>query len=871
MRQGDQAGRIVALKDGLRHGLGDVGTSGDLNLVFKRGFHQQTDQIGVDQEGALGDHRAGDLDVVQRQDVHQGLGRPVRVGDAFGQLAADIAFGLADQRHEHLIDQGARLFVLARSRRRVLAQRHDPHEQALSVARFAAPGQGYQVVGSVQQHARLRFTPLAARLRQRYEYSVNQVRDGPGPTAGAPMTERLLLALDQGTTSTRAMVFTERGQVLAQASRPLKQAYPADGWVEHDADEIVQAAVAVLRDAVQACGRPISHIAALGITNQRETTVVWDKAGGRPIHPAIVWQDRRTADVCERLRDQGLEAEVSAVTGLLLDPYFSATKIAWILDRVPGARAAAEAGTLLAGTIDSWLVWRLTGGRIHATDATNASRTLLLDIRTGAWSPRMAELFDVPLSLMPQVRDTAGDFGEVTSDILGAPMAIRGVVGDQQGALMGQGCIDAGQMKATYGTGCFMLLHTGAQPHISKSRLLTTIASRLNGVAAYALEGALFIAGAAIQWINEGLGVPGGPKAVEALALQARPDHGVILAPAFTGLGAPWWDAGARGAILGLTRDSGLPEICAAAYDGCALQTRDLIEAMRTDAPEAFAGRATLKIDGGMASSAFFRRRLADLTGLGRAAQPNPGGHGVGCGAVRRDRGRRLRLRVRRRGRAERIGELGAATCAGCARSGLRPLVGGYRSHPQSLVGGRHLQIGDHVDAVLWIGQAGEGHLGAGQGLGRAAEPGVQMFGVPGPAGGFHRVGIAEPGRRSRLASEDSVQIGSGHVGPARDRRMAGHAQRELGVAVVHVPGVVGRGQGSQRGGDLVRGRRGRRRRGGRRGRSRGVLAGARRWRGEGPQAAARAHSEARLARVNQRDMKNLQAPRHSGGAARQL
>ena len=262
-------------------------------------------------------------------------------------------------------------------------------------------------------------------------------------------------------------------------------------------------------------------------------------------------------------------------------------------------------------------MWRLTGGRIHATDATNASRTLLLDIRTGAWSPRMAELFDVPLSLMPQVRDTAGDFGEVTSDILGAPMAIRGVVGDQQGALMGQGCIDAGQMKATYGTGCFMLLHTGAQPHISKSRLLTTIASRLNGVAAYALEGALFIAGAAIQWINEGLGVPGGPKAVEALALQARPDHGVILAPAFTGLGAPWWDAGARGAILGLTRDSGLPEICAAAYDGCALQTRDLIEAMRTDAPEAFAGRAALKIDGGMASSAFFRRRLADLTGLG--------------------------------------------------------------------------------------------------------------------------------------------------------------------------------------------------------------------------------------------------------------
>ena len=437
------------------------------------------------------------------------------------------------------------------------------------------------------------------------------------PTPDRRMTQSLLLALDQGTTSTRAMVFTCRGDILAQASRPLNQSYPDDGWVEHDGEEILQSSVAVMREAVQACGQPLSRFAALGITNQRETTVVWDKTTGRPIHPAIVWQDRRTADACRRLTDHGAEAEVSATTGLLLDPYFSATKIAWILDKVSGARAAARAGNLLAGTIDAWLVWRLTGRKTHATDATNASRTLLLDIGSGAWSPTMAELFNVPMNLLPEVRDTTGDFGEMTAEVLGASLPIRGVVGDQQGALMGQGCIGPGQMKATYGTGCFMLLHTGAQAHLSRSRLLTTIASRINGQTTFALEGALFVAGAAIQWINEGLGVPGGPKGVEALALKAKPDHGVILAPAFTGLGAPWWDAGARGAILGLTRDSGLPEICSAAYDGCALQTRDLIEAMRADAPEAFADGTALRIDGGMASSGLFRQRLADLTGLG--------------------------------------------------------------------------------------------------------------------------------------------------------------------------------------------------------------------------------------------------------------
>jgi glycerol kinase len=430
------------------------------------------------------------------------------------------------------------------------------------------------------------------------------------------MDDRLLLALDQGTTSTRAMVFQADGTVLAQASRPLEQSYPADGWVEHDAQVILDAAVAVMREAVQACGRPLADIAAMGITNQRETMVVWEAATGRPIHPAIVWQDRRTADICEALRVQGAEAEVARITGLLLDPYFSATKIAWILDHVDGARARAETGELLCGTIDTWLVWKLTGGAVHATDATNASRTLLLDLRAQAWSPAMAELFRVPPAMLPQVRDTAGDFGALDADILGAPLPITAVVGDQQGALMGQGCIAPGEIKATFGTGCFMLLHTGAQPHASASRLLTTVAARLYGQATFALEGSLFVAGAAIQWLGEGLGIAGGPQAAEALARQARPDHGVSVVPAFTGLGAPWWDADARGAVLGLTRDSGLAEICAATFDGCALQARDLIEAMRKDAPADFASGAELRIDGGMARSAWFCQRLADLTGM---------------------------------------------------------------------------------------------------------------------------------------------------------------------------------------------------------------------------------------------------------------
>jgi glycerol kinase len=430
------------------------------------------------------------------------------------------------------------------------------------------------------------------------------------------MTEPLILALDEGTTSTRAILFDMAGRALSEAGRPLRQSYPQDGWVEHDPEEIFLSSVAVLREAVQAAGRSMAEVTALGITNQRETVVVWDRRTGQPIHPAIVWQDRRTADRCASLREAGLELRITERTGLLLDPYFSATKIGWLLDQVPGARTRAEAGELLAGTIDSWLIWRLTGGRRHVTDATNASRTLLFDIHAQAWSDELCAIFGTPLAMLPEVLDCAADFGETEPGLLGASLPIRGVAGDQQAALMGQGCIAPGQVKATYGTGCFMLLNTGEAAPRSTARLLTTVAARIDGHATYALEGAIFVAGAAIQWLNETMGVAGGPQGVGALAERARADHGVVLVPAFTGLGAPWWDPNARGAVFGLTRDTGLAEIAHAAFDAAALQTRDLIEAMRADAPQSFAGGAELRIDGGLSRSDHFAQRLADLAGL---------------------------------------------------------------------------------------------------------------------------------------------------------------------------------------------------------------------------------------------------------------
>lgn len=429
------------------------------------------------------------------------------------------------------------------------------------------------------------------------------------------MGEPLLLALDQGTTSTRAVVFDTRGKALKAASWPLKQGYPDDGWVEHDAQEIYDACVTVLREAVEGCGRS-EDIAALGVTNQRETTVIWDKTTGVPIHPAIVWQDRRTASVCDALRAAGREEAVTRTTGLRLDPYFSATKMAWILDKVEGARARAERGELLAGTIDTWVIWKLTGGAVHATDATNASRTALLDLHAQAWSDEMLGLFGIPRAVLPEVRDCADDYGVMQAEVVGRAIPIRGVAGDQQAALMGQGCIRAGEMKATYGTGCFMLVHTGEAAPVSTSRLLTTVAARIEGKTTFALEGSIFVAGAAIQWLGEEMGVAGGPKGAEALAQTARAEHEVVVVPAFTGLGAPWWDAEARGAVLGLTRDSGIAEIAAATFDACALQTRDLIEAMKGDAPEAFSEGGELRVDGGMAQSDWFLQRLTDLTGV---------------------------------------------------------------------------------------------------------------------------------------------------------------------------------------------------------------------------------------------------------------
>jgi glycerol kinase len=430
------------------------------------------------------------------------------------------------------------------------------------------------------------------------------------------MTRPLLLSLDQGTTSTRAILFDAAGEALGVASRLLDQSYPADGWVEHDAEQIFRDSLAVMAEALAAAGVGAAAVTAMGITNQRETVVVWDRETGVPIHPAIVWQDRRTADICARLRSEEAEAEVSARTGLLIDPYFSATKIAWILDAVTGARARAEAGELLCGTIDTWLTWKLTSGRVHATDATNASRTLLFDLEQQAWSSQMLALFKVPGAMLPEVRDTAGDYGAMAEDLLGAAIPIRDLVGDQQAALMGQGCVRAGQMKATYGTGCFMLLNTGEERPVSRARLLTTVAARVKGRATFALEGSIFIAGAAIKWMQEAFRVDGGPQAIEALAREARPENAVVLVPAFTGLGAPWWDADARGGLFGLTRDAGLPEIAAAAFDASPLQTRDLSEAMRMDAPHALGEAGELRIDGGMARSLWFAQRLADLTGL---------------------------------------------------------------------------------------------------------------------------------------------------------------------------------------------------------------------------------------------------------------
>jgi glycerol kinase len=422
-----------------------------------------------------------------------------------------------------------------------------------------------------------------------------------------------LIAIDQGTTSTRAIVFDARLAPVAIAQQELKQIYPAPGWVEHDPEEIWTSVVATVREAMAKAKVAAKDIAAIGITNQRETTIVWDRASGKPIHNAIVWQDRRTAEACATLRAAGHERVVADKTGLVLDPYFSATKISWALDNVAEARAAAGQGRLAFGTVDSFLLWRLTGGKVHATDATNAARTMLFDIVGGEWDRDLCRIFGVPSAMLPQVRDCASSFGETQPELFGGAIRILGIAGDQQAATVGQGCFIPGMMKSTYGTGCFALLNTGAEPVHSKHRLLTTIAYQLDGRRTYALEGAIFIAGAAVQWLRDGLRVIEKAADVNALSQNADPTAQVYLVPAFVGLGAPHWDADARGALLGLTRNSGPAEIARAALEAVGYQTRGLLEAMQADWPGAV--NTVLRVDGGMTVSDITMQFLADILG----------------------------------------------------------------------------------------------------------------------------------------------------------------------------------------------------------------------------------------------------------------
>ncbi len=423
------------------------------------------------------------------------------------------------------------------------------------------------------------------------------------------MPTTYLLAIDQGTTSSRAIVFDCQGVIRAVAQQEFHQYFPQDGWVEHDAIEIWQSTLAVCRDAIAKAGIDAGQLAAAGITNQRETTVVWDRMTGEPVHHAIVWQDRRTAQVCSQLKAAGHENTVVEATGLLIDPYFSATKIAWILDHVEGARRRAEAGELAFGTVDSWLLWNLTGGRSHLTDATNASRTALFNIHRQCWDDQLLELFDVPRALLPDVRDSAADFGEVMPELLGAAVRVAGIAGDQHAALVGQACFTPGMAKSTYGTGCFMMLNTGDRAVRSENRLLTTMAYRLEGKPCYAMEGSIFVAGAAMQWLRDGLRLITHASESSAHAEAVGVDNAVYLVPAFTGLGAPHWDPHARGAIMGLTRDTGIAEIVTAGLQSVCYQTKDLVRAIQNDGVRL----ESLRVDGGMVVNDWLMQFLADI------------------------------------------------------------------------------------------------------------------------------------------------------------------------------------------------------------------------------------------------------------------
>ncbi len=418
-----------------------------------------------------------------------------------------------------------------------------------------------------------------------------------------------LLSIDQGTTSSRAMLFDTDGHAVFTAQREFTQHFPRDGWVEHDADEIWETTLTVVRDALDKVKADGGKVVAIGITNQRETTVVWDRKTGEPVYHAIVWQDRRTAEFCDGLRDAGHEDMATAKTGLLLDPYFSGTKVRWILDNVKGARDRANQGELAFGTIDCFLIWRLTGGQVHATDATNASRTLMFNIHEQRWDDELLALLDVPAALLPEVHDCAADYGITSKDAIGAEIPIAGVAGDQQAALVGQACFETGMIKSTYGTGCFMVLNTGREALKSNNKLLTTVGYRLKGETTYALEGSIFVAGAAVQWLRDGIGIIKSAAETEALAEALESNAGVYLVPAFTGLGAPHWDPDARGAIFGITRDTRPAHFVRATLESVCYQTFDLLEAKRRDgiAP------TRLRVDGGMVRNNWLCGFLADL------------------------------------------------------------------------------------------------------------------------------------------------------------------------------------------------------------------------------------------------------------------
>jgi glycerol kinase len=421
-----------------------------------------------------------------------------------------------------------------------------------------------------------------------------------------------ILAVDQGTTSSRAIVFDGAYRVCGVAQQEFPQHYPRSGWVEHDPEDLWRTVLETMKGALANAKLSASDIAAIGITNQRETTLIWDRKTGRAIHNAIVWQDRRTADVCEKLRGDGVEPDVTAKTGLLLDPYFSGTKVAWILDHVEGAREKAERGELAFGTVDTFLLWRMTGGKVHATDVTNASRTLLCNIDTGDWDDGLLKLLRVPRALLPAIKECSDDFGSLDPALLGAAIPLRGVAGDQQAATIGQACFQPGMMKSTYGTGCFALLNTGATRIASSQKLLTTIAYRIGGETAYAIEGSIFVAGAAVQWLRDSLHLIKRAEESGTLAAAADPEQAVYLVPAFTGLGAPWWDPNARGAMFGLTRNTGPREFARAALDAVCYQTLDLLEAMRADWQGA--SDTVLRVDGGMVASDWMLQRLADIS-----------------------------------------------------------------------------------------------------------------------------------------------------------------------------------------------------------------------------------------------------------------